>query len=492
MIRIKSSVDQFYQGFLGRSSIILSGSVLGQGLVFVMLPLLTRIYSADSMGRAASTLAIFNMISVVICLQYDQAIIVAADEEIPYLLLIGFIVSIMWVALLGIILRLTDVTLPNIYKLLTSYGANSLLLLLLASYAPFLLLTQFHLRNNHLSKVSFGRFIYYGIGSVFQVVAGYRFGGTENIFLATQILVAILAIIYLFPLKTVLNWSIYSKLNLRMVISNIGRVAYLYRTFPKYLSEANLANAVSVQLPILFMRVFVSAEWAGWYFLAWRLLATPTTLISQAVGQVFYRDSAEREREGKNQGRVIESVVINLIKVSVLPAFLLGLSAPLLIPLLAGKSWAPVATIIQVLIPTLIVVFFTSPISNLINVKGLQFQGFIFHNLILFARTIGIVAGFFVGKEIGVVWGFTIASILTFLPFNSYIINSFGGSSRNVLHNILPFIRDTILLFIIAIILGELDFLYTLYGMVLMVVFLVFFAFLEVKRSRKVMMLENA
>jgi glycosyltransferase involved in cell wall biosynthesis/O-antigen/teichoic acid export membrane protein len=489
-MEMKKILIQFNQSFLGRASILLSGSFFGQGLAFLVLPLLTRIYSPDSLGRAASTLAIFNIISIVICLQYEQAIIVAGKEELPYLLILGFSIGIGWVLLIGIVLGFTSLIWKNAYLMITAYGANTLLLLLLLTYAPFILLSQFYLKSNQLKKVGNGRFIYYGIGSIFQVIAGYLFGGTEYIFLATQIIVAVIATVYLFPFKVVLNWVFSQRENPQTFLLSLIKTAQNYRNFPKYQAEANLANAISIQLPVLFMRVMYSAEWAGWYFLAWRLLAAPTALISQAIGQLFYRDSAERERAGMDQGIVIENIVMSLIKVSLFPAVLLGLSAPLII-IFVGKSWSPVVTIIQILLPAFVVVFFTSPISTLINVKGLQLQGFIFFNIILITRAIGIVLGSLIGKEIGVIWAFTLASIITLLPFSSFVVNRFGGSMSNVFIKIIPSIMDLGLIVAMALLLNYFELLYRPPGVFIILALLFISLMREFKRSKRIILFDR-
>jgi O-antigen/teichoic acid export membrane protein len=158
------------RGFLGRASIVLSGAVLGQGLAFLMLPLITRVYSPESIGRASTTLAIFSMLMIVICLQYDQAVVVASRDQLPYLLMLGCLIALGEVVLLALCLFILRITSPTLSHTLNAFGFNAYLLFLLLTYAPFLLLTQLHLRQNSLSRVSSGRFIYYGLGSILQVI----------------------------------------------------------------------------------------------------------------------------------------------------------------------------------------------------------------------------------------------------------------------------------------------------------------------------------
>lgn len=480
--RYKDLLTGISRGFIGRASIVLTGSVIGQGLAFVMLPLISRVYSPESIGRASTTLAIFSMLAIVICLQYDQAVIVAPRNELPYLLLLGCAIALGMVVLLGLFLIVLSIAFPNVFHTLTSFGLNVYLLLLLLTYAPFLLLTQLHLRWNNLSRVSFGRFVYYGLGTVFQVISGYMLGGTELIFLSSQIIVAFLATFYLLPLSSIFSW--FSEQNRFRVgeFTKVKHIALAYINFPKFQAEAQLANAISVNLPIIFMRLAFSEAWAGWYFLAWRILAAPTTLISQAVGQVFYRDSAERERKGEEQGQILERVIASLMRISLLPAVALGVMAPIVVTSFMGPSWSPVAQIIQILMLAMIVTFFTSPISTLVNIKGLQAGAFFYYNLLLVTRALALVIGWLFGSALGCVWSYTLMSMFVLFLYARYVVHVFGGSLHRIFRNIYSLLREIAGIVALAFLLGAEGWLYQPLGLALVFVAIFICSWREMRR----------
>lgn len=481
MIMAQRFLQKLRPGLIGRTSIVLSGSVLGQGIAFLMLPIITRIYSVDSFGRAATTLAIFNMLAIVVCLQYEQAIIVASEDDLPYLLLLGCIVAMGWFLFIGMLLVISNQLGLNLTETLFSYGVNILLLLLLITYAPYILLLQLCLRQNELSRVSFGRFIYLGLGSILQVVTGSIMGGSEVAFISAQIAATLIAIVFLFPHKWVSQWNLRN-LSTREISLGIKRVAKAYNNFPKYQAEAQLANAASIQLPVIFMRFAFTEAWAGWYFLAWRLLAAPVTLISQAVGQVIYRDCAERERLGQPQGHTLENTVTGLIKICLLPATVIGISAPFLISKTMGDAWIPVATIIQILIPAFVISFFTSPISNLLNVKSLQSRIFAIYNLLLFGRIIALIVGWKNDDPLIMIFAYSLVSIMILIPFSTYILRSFGGSLLTVFLRISPTLVDTCLLIVLAILLSTFGILYQTLGLVILVLAIIIFSWREINR----------
>lgn len=482
----KDLLTRIGRGFIGRAGIVLTGSVLGQALAFLMLPLISRVYSPESIGRAATTLAIFSMLAIVICLQYDQAVVVAARNELPYLLLLGCLIAFGMVILLGLILIFLSIILPGIAHVVTSWGVNLYLLLLLLTYAPFLLLTQLHLRQNHLARVSSGRFIYYGLGSIFQVISGYILGGTALVFLSSQIGAALLATFYLLPLRSIFNWFSEENEIPKDLLTKIRHVAQEYINFPKFQAEAQFANAMSINFPVIFMRLAFSEAWAGWYFLAWRILAAPATLVSQAIGQVFYRDSAERERKGEVQGQILERVITSLIRISVLPAVAFGIIAPFVVISFMGQSWAPVGQIIQILLIAFVVVFVTSPISTLVNIKGLQAGAFFYYNLLLGTRVMALGIGWLFGSAIGCVWVYTLASVLVLFLYVQYVVRNFGGSLQRIFRQISPLLVETAVILALALLIGAWGQSQQPFGLAVIFIIIVVCAWREARRWLRV------
>lgn len=430
--QIRGVVEHRSQGFLGRAGTVFAGTALGQGVAFLMLPLIARVYQAEALGRAATVLAVVSMSALVVCFQYDQALIVGNDAELPYLLLLASGIATTWVVLLAAaILVCQQVMLPRGRHLLASWGIDWTFPVLMLVYAIFSLLINLGLRRDQLSKVCLARMIYYGGASVLQVACGLEFGGKERAFLLAQAAAALVAMVWLFPFREAVNW-VTGKQGTRQIVVEIRHVARAHAKFPQYQMGAGLLNAVSIYMPIVFLRVAFSDAWAGWYFMAWRLLAAPMTLVAQAIGQVFYRDSAARERSGVHQGQLVENVVCGLFRAVLLPCVVLGISAPFLVHYFLGSTWGPVATIIRLLLISTIAGFFTSPVSMLLNVKGLQ-AGALAYNLLLFlGRVLALGIGWLIQSAFGSIGLYSVATLVVMLMFCRYIVESAGGSCLRI------------------------------------------------------------
>jgi len=430
--------------------IVLFGSALGQAVGFVLLPVIARVYDADSIGRAASTLAFLATLSFLATLQYDQAVIVAKDEDLPYLLLLTVFVITGILGILALLMLVLRLVWAGSAELFQTLGVNGYLALLLLLYPWFLVLTNLRLRQNQLLQLGLGRLIYYGGGTVLQVVGGLLLEGNEATYLLAQALGGFLAVAYLAPWKSTLRWLTHHRLSLGDIGRNIRRVAVTYGDFPRYQVGAQVFNAFSNRVPILFLQAFFSSAWAGWYYMAFRLLAVPTALLSQAVGQILFRDSAERERQGLELSRQTEGAVAGLMRVSLLPAIALGITAPFLVKTLLGAGWDPVGPMLQILLLTFIVSFFTSPISTLLTVKGRQKQALYFNVLLFVCRAGSLLVAWFTKIEWTVIWGYSIASLVVLLPFFSYVMRSVDASIGLTLKRIRALWIDAFVVLVIA------------------------------------------
>ena len=459
LTRIKAAS---HDSFIGRAGIILAGTALGQGISFLTLPLITRIYGPDTLGNAATVLALLGIVSLFTCLQYDNAVVVAPDHDVPYLLLLSSICAFSWALLAYFVIYIYIWTVEC--HILVSLGIYWALPPLLLTYSHYVLLTNYRLRNNELNRVSYGRIIYYGGTSILQLLAGILFNGQALAFLVAQIIAAFVSVVYLMPWRSIVNRLAKEKVTFKVARIEVIRVARIYSNFPKFQMPGSVLNAISLHLPVIFMRAAFSEAWAGWYFVAWRILAAPTVLISHAVGQIFYRDSAERERSGLAQGKALETIVFNLFRISFIPAVALGVTAPFFVHVFLGEEWAPVGTILRILLIGMQVTFFTSPVSMFLNVKGMQAGFMSFCALMLLTRGAGLAAGWWLHSEFASIAAYTMASVAVMLPFLGYVVRSAQGSMWKIIRKSLPLLLDGTIFAVLIYILSSFDILYKFTG----------------------------
>ena len=470
------------RSFSARAAPTLVGSAFGQGVAFVMLPLAAQIYDPTVLGRVGTTLALVSVSALFLSLQYDQAVVVATDEELPPLMLLCTAIVAGWTILTSTVVALMPLLPGPAEKALASLGVNWTLPPLLFTYGMFTLLTNYRLRKNEIMTVSVARVAYYGGAAILQVVLGYLVGPTEFMFLFSQIVGSILAVGMMLPYRNAVNFA-GQRPGIRATLGEMTNVARIHVKFPKYQMGAGLINAVSLYMPIFFLRALYSDTWAGWFFMAWRLIQGPMTLVSQAVGQIFYRDSAELERSRANQGGVVEGLVFGLARVSLLPTLVLWVVSPPLVERFLGASWMPVATMIQILLPAMIANFVTSPVSVYLNVRGLQSVALTVCIALFVTRLAGLGVGWPLNAPMVSVGGYSAASTVVMLLFCRYIVNASGGSTLNLVKRVLPHTLEVSLLTVVTVVLWLIGFLYNPFGLVILGIAAVIVALREYRRG---------
>lgn len=102
-------------------------------------------------------------------------------------------------------------------------------------------------------------------------------------------------------------------------IKKIFYVAKKYRDIPLFNSLISLINILSQQLPILLLARFYSAGIAGFYGLSHRIIGTPAGLISQSVGEVFFRRAIEKYNQKSDFYNFIKKTYTGLLKIAIIP-----------------------------------------------------------------------------------------------------------------------------------------------------------------------------
>jgi len=432
------------------------GTVLGQGVAFLSLPFITQIYEVSALGKAAAILAVMNIFSMVLCLQYDQAIIIADNKKLPYILLLACSISLIWqliIYLIGFLINWN--LLIKFYFVDLTFEIQWYLPILLFTYSLFLILINLRLQQNILSKISISRSIYYGGGSIFQILNGMLFGGNEHTFIISQIIGTLIAIFYLFPYKSFILWT--RKFSFFTTWYEIKKVIKEHINFPKYQMGAAFVNSISAQFPIIFLGSVFSDAWAGWYFMAYRILAAPTTLLSQAVGQVFYRDSAENDRNGKLQSLMVEKVASGLLRISFLPSIGVGILSPFLISTFLAPEWSMVGSIMQVLLISIVIIFFVSPLSPLLNVKKKQAEALFFNIILLLLKVFGLFLGYLFNSPFTSILFYSIGTALGMLIFFNFLLKSVNGNVNNIFRQAAPMIIEGGIILIISFILLQMN-----------------------------------
>jgi len=203
--------------------------------------------------------------------------------------------------------------------------------------------------------------------------------------------------------------------SIKRAVSWKGIVASLkrYDNYLKYDIWSALLNTLSWQAPIFLLAFFFSTSIVGFYSLSMMVIQLPMSLIGGAIAQVFYQRAAVAKSEG-TVGPLVENVFRILTKIGLLPMILLLFIGKDFFIVIFGTQWAEAGIYIQILSIWAIVWFFSSPLSNLVQIFERQRWSLVYNISNIITRIISIIVGGILGNILLALFLFSISGIIVY------------------------------------------------------------------------------
>ena len=345
---------------------LITGTLLGQSILIISLPLLTRLYSPNQFEMLATFMSLVAIVATIASLRYNVAIPIVRYERSSIALLI---LSILFSSLSTCIIIL----LISLYLMLdVDYFANIqfessfLLLLCLAIFftSCFNALQNWAIRKNLYSEIARIRFYRSTVGVISQIVLYFTPLGHLGLILG-QLIMSVFGIFRLTHLFSKLDYAILK----RTRVLHINFALRKYISYPKYSVMEALLNNSSTHIPIIIISIYGEGAIGGVLFLAMKLLGTPVSLVGTSVAQV-YNGSAQKEYYDGNLAQFSFSVVLKVFKLFVPVLVLLTFILHLYGQNIFGENFSQVETIVLLILPWYVLQLLTSPISYSLHIMG--------------------------------------------------------------------------------------------------------------------------
>lgn len=342
---------------------LVTGTVVAQGVVFVMTMILTRVYSAQDYGQFTQYASVVAIIASVAALRYDMTIMLPRQRSWALACARLGMVCVTVTCLLAMVVSfplrpwVSAHWGPGVAAWLPMVGATAFLL------ASLQLLQYWYNRESDYKTISVNR-VEQQIG---QTVGQLVLGAVGMVSVGGLILGQTVGQLWAFfnlghkarPLRAPLPAGSPS----------LWHVARRYKRMPLLNGPNVLVDALRLNGVNLLIGAW-SVEALGQFNLAWRVLEVPLALVNGAVSQVFFHKLSTLE---PGQMRPLVRLVIKRILVLALAPFTaLYLVSPWLFPLLFGAQWSDSGYFARALTPWLFLTLVTSPLSNLFVVAERQ------------------------------------------------------------------------------------------------------------------------
>ena len=382
----KISKSEFF-----RNTVTLSGGlIVSQAIPVLIAPLLTRIYSIELFGIYFIYSAIVVILSIFATFQYEVTLVLPKDDSDSVNLLgLSILVSFATSILLTLIILFLN---HPIAVLLGNENIGPWLFFIPVSILLTGIFQSFNYYGNRFKdykKISAGRVVKASSTAVAQIPMS--FGQFEKFgLIGGMVFGQFISTVYMvFSMR-----ERYRLLLNEISINRMIELAKQYKDVPLYNTLMGIQNRISNHLPFFLLGHYYGLTAVSLYGLAHRIVNTPAGIISQSIGQVFFQRASEIYNENKDLHRLVKSIYVQLIKVSVIPFILLFLTAPYLFKYIFGSEWALTGRIIQLLIPWLFMMFLNNPITSLITILNKQKVLVVYNFFLLLFRFAGIYLGF--------------------------------------------------------------------------------------------------
>jgi O-antigen/teichoic acid export membrane protein len=378
--------------FIKNVTLVASGTAMAQAITIAFSPIITRLYGPDAFGLLGVFVSLLGMLSPVAAFAYPIAIVLPRyDSQAKSIVRLSLGLAIVFSLI--------------IWFLLMFDGKRLLALLDSEAILPYAALLPFAIFFSVCEQVA-GQWVIrkklYAIKARIAVIQttlnNLLLTGAGFLLPTGAILIVISTAGHV--IHALLLWlgicrsSSETGLNVNKVQeSSLKQIALEYYDFPAYRAPQVFLNAISQNLPTLMLASFFGPAAAGFYSLGRRVLALPSNIIGQAVGDVFYPHITEAAHRGQNLTRLILKATLALAAVAVIPFSVVIAFGPQLFSVVFGSDWLIAGEYARWLALWLFFVFVNNPTNKALPLLGAQKFHLLYSVNTLFIRILAMVAG---------------------------------------------------------------------------------------------------
>lgn len=368
------------QSFLKNIFTMGIGTIIGQSIPLLALPILSRLYTPADYALLNIFITFATTLSLFATGRYEFAVVLAKSEKsaqtvltLTMLLNICFSLLTMFALFIG-------------GQLAAPYAKDWLLLLPLAifSIALYQITTHITNRNSDFKTLSFAAVMLQAASAVFKIALGVLQWFKQGLIIGYTIGITIAAVFVYRKHKSDLR--LVRKSSLRDLLAS----ARAFKQFPLFNVPYSLVGTLGSGMVVILYTTFDHIHFAGCFALTRSLVYVPVTFLSLSLGKVYFREAASHVG-----GPILEekTQALNLtICELLLPTYcFLMVWAPDLFGIIFGEAWRQAGVIASIFTPAAYFFLFSSWPGRLYEVTKTQNISF-FIQLISDVVSVGVLA----------------------------------------------------------------------------------------------------
>jgi O-antigen/teichoic acid export membrane protein len=353
--------------FTRNVAILAGGIAVGQAVVVLASPLVTRLYEPADFGVYAAAASLISILAVLTPLGYHRAIpLPESRAQAASLVVLSLSISALTSGVSAVIFTvfgthlMDQLNAPALAPFLWAVVVGQL------GAAVYMIVSTWAIRVRHFAAIARTRLMQ-GVGLVGFQIAMSGFSGGFGLVIGDVIG------------RTAGTARLAGELwshewpELRRVrLSDTVEAAIRYRRFPIYTNVSSLLDTLILEMPVLLLLSLYGPRVGGLYLLVARVAGLPAALIGVAAGQVFFADAARMARDVTRLRALFVATGRRLFLLGLAPAALAAVVAPYAFPYIFGQEWAEAGVYFTLLTPMFLLQFATAPTGGTLAVLERQ------------------------------------------------------------------------------------------------------------------------
>lgn len=338
-------------------------TVLGQTIVLLAAPILTRTFEPLDFGVLALFTSIISIVSVFATMRFHLAIPVLAYTPSAISLAVG---SIILTLIVGMLTGLLAFFVSRFYPSAVS-GIDSIhpayFTFGVVSVGVFQVVSHWAVRDRNYHGLAGAKIAQAGSTALSQVFFGSLTLGPFGLLIG-QVLGQSVGTIRL--AKAALRN--HGEALRQVTTAKIIQAMSLNRNYAFYSTPAALLTNANLNLPPILLTATYGPELVGLYALGARLIKAPLQMVGNSVSQVYLAELGKRlAGERVSLSPIFRTTVLSLGAIGIPPLLLLAYFAPSAFEVVFGSEWRGAGEYTRLLVPMYIAQFVVSPISQTLN-----------------------------------------------------------------------------------------------------------------------------
>jgi len=322
------------EGFARGAATLMTGTAVAQAIPIAISPILTRLFTPADYGVFALYAALVAWLSTAAAGRYEMAVMLPETEaDADALVVLSALLAACFSFVLLIIIWFAHDWVAGVLGQPEIAPWLFLLPVSVMLTAVYNALNYWLNRRRNFRRMSANRVLQSGLGGGLQIAFGISRLGALGLILGQLIGVVITTAQIAFSFMKAMSSE---KASLRQ---RLPHLMHRYRNHPAHLLPSHLIGATALQLPVFAVTFLYGTAIAGLYAFAYRLMVLPTSVIANALGDVYRQRASVSHRERGEFRSLFLITLGTAAAIGLGPLIISLIFAPALFAFVFGEEW---------------------------------------------------------------------------------------------------------------------------------------------------------